>query len=169
MLFFEDDMLLDFEGYCPFGLRKNTPKLYDTIISIMKKEKYDFLKLSFSEFYGHNGEQWSWHNVPEQLRNEYFGTISSRPPTTFNNIKSLEGIPYVDGEVYYSNWPHIISKEGNKKCFLDTIWASPFEQTWMSHLYTLTKQDKIKPAILLASPITHNRVHHYGAGERREN
>ena len=169
MLFFEDDMLLDFEGYCPFGLRKNVSKLYDSMINIMKKEKYDFLKLSFSEFYGHNGEQWSWHNVPQHLRIEYFGQIPSKPPTLFHNIKSLDGIPYVDGEVYYSNWPHIISKEGNKKCFLDTKWASPFEQTWMSHLYTLTKQDKLKPAILLASPITHNRVHHYGSGERREN
>lgn len=169
MLFFEDDMLLDFEGYCPFGLRKNVSKLYDTMINIMKKENYDFLKLSFSEFYGHNGEQWSWHNVPQHLRIEYFGQIPSKPPTLFRNIKSLDGIPYVDGEIYYSNWPHIISREGNKKCFLDTKWASPFEQTWMSHLYTLTKQDKLKPAILLASPITHNRVHHYGSGERREN
>jgi hypothetical protein len=135
----------------------------------MTKENYDFLKLSFSEFYGNNADQWSWHNVPESQRLEYFGKISSKPYTKFNNIKSLDGIPYVDGEVYYSNWPHIINKEGNKKCFLDVKWAAPFEQTWMSHIYTLTKKQIIKPAILLASPITHNRVHHYEKNQRKEN
>ena len=169
MFFFEDDMLLDFEDYCAFGLRKNTPKLYDSSISIMAKEKYDFLKLSFSEFYGHNGDQWSWHNVPHHQRLEYFDETTSRPFTQFNNIKSLEGVAYANGEIYYSNWPHIISKEGNRKCFLDTKWHHPYEQTWMSHIYTLTKNKTVNPAILLASPITHNRTHHYHATDRREN
>lgn len=169
MFFFEDDMLLDYEDKCVFGLSKNVNDLYNNIIKIIDKEKYDFIKFSFSEFYGHNGDQWSWHNVPQSLREEYFGNIQNKPYTNFNNIKSLNNVPYVDGEVYYSNWPHIISKQGNKKCFIDTQWAHPFEQTWMSHIYTLTKQQIVKPAILLASPITHNRIHHYHANERREN
>jgi hypothetical protein len=169
MLFFEDDMLLDFNGNCPFGFNKNVENLLETIIEIMNKEKYDFLKLSFSEFYGHNGDQWSWHNVPQNQKIQYFGELVNRPPTKFNNIKSLNNTPYADGEIYYSNWPHIISKEGNKRCFLDTKWAHPFEQTWMSHLYTLAHNSIIRPAILLASPITHNREHHYLASERKEN
>lgn len=169
MLFFEDDMLLDFDNTCPFGFSKKAIDLYDNMLKIMKKEKYDFLKLSFSEFYGHNGEQWSWHNVPPHLKQEYFGDINSRPNTKFNNIKSLNNIPYADGEIYYSNWPHIISREGNEKCFINTKWAHPYEQTWMSHIYTLTKNQTIKPGILLLSPITHNRVHHYGKDERKEN
>jgi hypothetical protein len=169
MVFFEDDMLLDFNGYCSFGLRKNINNLLSTVIKIMKNETYDFLKFSFSEFYGHNGEQWSWHNVPEEKRISYFGKVSKRPLTKFDKIKSINNIPYVEGEIYYSNWPHIIDQEGNQKCFLDTKWANPFEQTWMSHMYTLTVENKIHPAILLASPITHNRVHHYGKDERKEN
>jgi hypothetical protein len=169
MLFFEDDMLLDFNGNCPFGFNKNVENLLETIIEIMNKEKYDFLKLSFSEFYGHNGDQWSWHNVPQNQKIQYFGELLNRPPTKFNNIKSLNNTPYADGEIYYSNWPHIISKEGNKRCFLDTKWAHPFEQTWMSHLYTLAHNSIIRSAILLASPITHNREHHYLASERKEN
>lgn len=169
MIFFEDDMLLDLVGVCPFGFNKNVPDLLQLSIKIMDKEDYDFLKFSFSEFYGHNGEQWSWHNVPGDKRIAYFGQSSQRPLTKFNNIKSLENIPYADGEIYYSNWPHIISKSGNQKCFLDTKWHHPFEQTWMSHIYTLTKENKIKPGILLASPITHNRIHHYGSNERKEN
>ena len=135
----------------------------------MDIEEYDFLKFSFSEFYGHNGEQWSWHNIPGERKIEYFGDITKKPLTKFSNIKTINSVAYAEGEVYYSNWPHIISQEGNKKCFLDTKWASPFEQTWMSHIYTLTKEQKVKPSILLASPITHNRVHHYEGHERREN
>jgi hypothetical protein len=169
MLFFEDDMLLDFKGKCGFGFGKNAHNLYDNIIKIMNKEQYDFLKLSFSEFYGHNGEQWSWHNVPAKLRVEYFGVCKNKPMTQFTNIKTLRGIPYAEGEVYYSNWPHIISREGNRKCFIETKWDRPYEQTWMSHIYTLTKNQKIKPAILLLSPITHNRKFHYGSKERKEN
>jgi hypothetical protein len=169
MFFFEDDMLLDYKDKCSFGLSKSVNDLYNNIIKIIDKEKYDFIKFSFSEFYGHNGDQWSWHNVPQHQREEYFGNIKNKPATNFNNIKSLNNVPYVDGEVYYSNWPHIISKQGNKKCFIDTKWAHPFEQTWMSHIYSLTKQQIVKPAILLASPITHNRIHHYHANERREN
>ena len=170
MFFFEDDMLIDLSSNkCPFGFNKNVESLFDSLLRIIKTEKYDFLKFSFSEFYGHNGDQWSWHNVPENLRKEYFGKINKKPPTIFKHIKSLNGVVYADGEIYYSNWPHIISHEGNKKCFLDTKWDHPFEQTWMSHIYTLTKNNKVKPAILLASPITHNRVYHYGKEERKEN
>jgi hypothetical protein len=170
MMFFEDDMLLDLsDNVCQFGLRKNIKNLYKNLLDIIDNEDYDFLKFCFSEFYGHNGEQWTWHNVPEERRIEYFGKIKKRPPTKFNHIKSYNGVPYADGEIYYSNWPHIIGQVGNQKLFLDTKWDNPFEQTWMSHTYTLTKTNKVRPAILLASPITHNRVHFYEASERKEN
>ena len=169
MMFFEDDMLLDFHGNCSFGFNKRVDNFFDTCIKIMNNEHYDFLKMSFSEFYGNNGDQWSWHNVPSEKRIKYFGNINKKPPTNFTCIKNYKGTPYAEGDVYYCNWPHIIDQEGNKKLFLDTKWDNPFEQTWMSHIYTLTKEQKIKPAILLASPITHNRVHFYEASERKEN
>jgi hypothetical protein len=169
MFFFEDDMLLDFDGRCNFGFNKKVDNLFNTAIRIMDTEKFDFLKLSFSEFFGHNGEQWSWHNVSSDNRVKYFGKNNKRPFTNFNNIKSFNGIPYADGEIYYCNWPHIIDQEGNQKMFLDTKWDHPFEQTWMSHIYSLTKDKKINPGILLSSPITHNRVYFYEAEERKEN
>lgn len=171
MFFFEDDMLIDLNPAkcCKVGFKKNVQNLYDTLIRIMDKEDYDFLKFSFAEFFGDNSEQWSWHNVPGDRKIEYFGDRNSRPLTRFTNIKTVNKTPYIEGEIYYSNWPHIISQEGNQKMFMDTEWAHPYEQTWMSHIYTLTKENKVKPAILLASPITHNRVHHYEASERKEN
>lgn len=170
MIFFEDDMLVDLsQNQCPFGFRKNISNLYDNIIKIMDIEKYSFLKWSFSEFFGNNSLQWSWHNVPQEKRKEYFGNAKRKPFTKFSCIKSIRSIPYAEGEIYYSNWPHIITQEGNQTMFLDTTWAHPFEQTWMSHFYTLTVENQIKPAILLASPITHDRVYHYEKEERKEN
>lgn len=171
MMFFEDDMLISMSpsDTCSFGFKRKVNNLFDTIIKIMDKEDYDFLKFSFSEFYGHNGEQWSWHNVPNDKRLEYFGKLNSRPYTKFSNIKSIDGTPYAEGEIYYCNWPHIIGQNGNDKLFLETTWAHPYEQTWMSHIYTLTKEKKVNPALLLASPIFHNRVHFYEAHERKEN
>lgn len=170
MIFFEDDMLLDLSNsLCPFGFHKNVNNLFTNSQRIMDIEKYDFLKLTFSEFYGDNHLQWAWHNVPSPRKEEYFGEINEKPLTKFSCIKSYDRIPYAEGDVYYSNWPHIIGKEGNKKCFLDTKWEYPYEQTWMSHMYTMTVEKKIKPAILLASPITHNRVYFYEGKERKEN
>jgi hypothetical protein len=63
----------------------------------------------------------------------------------------------------------IVGKEGNRKMFIDTTWAHPYEQTWMSHMFQETKKGNLKPAVLLASPIWHNRIVYYEAHERREN
>lgn len=169
MLFFEDDMLLDFEGNCSSGFTKNVPDLLMKSIDIMEKEKYSFLKLCFTEFYGDNSQQWAWHNVKGTANKEFFGDIVEKPQTKFTCIKHYEGVAYAEGEVYYCNWPHVISKEGNQACFMDTLWDYPFEQTWMSHIYKLTRDGKVNPGILLASPFTHNREIHYGQEERREN
>lgn len=170
MVFFEDDMLLDLsDTKCQFGFPKNVNNLFTNMQRIMDVQGYDFLKLTFSEFYGDNSLQWSWHNVPSPRKEEYFGQINEKPLTKFSHIKSYERIPFIEGEIYYSNWPHIIGQSGNKKMFLDTKWTYPYEQTWMSHFYTLTINKEIKPAILLASPITHNRVYFYEGSERKEN
>ena len=171
MMFFEDDMLIDLDktNRCSFGFSKYVNDLFNNLIRIMDLEEYDFLKFSFSEFYGHNGDQWSWHNVPMENKIKYFGDINKKPLTKFKNIKTMNQVPYAEGEIYYSNWPHIIDQEGNKKLFLDTKWAHPYEQTWMSHIYNLTVENKVNAAILLSSPITHNRVHFYEAHERKEN
>ena len=63
----------------------------------------------------------------------------------------------------------IVGKKGNQKMFLDTTWANPYEQTWMSHMFQETRKGNIKPAVLLASPIKHDRIAHYKPEDRREN
>ncbi len=181
MIFFEDDMQLNClktkNQTCKNGFKKYHKNLYKDILRIMNKEGYDFLKLSFTEFYGDNSTQWAWYNVLQDKREEYWpeysklpehGLDKNSPKTVFKNIKSLNGLPYADGEIYYSNWPQIITKEANKKMFLDTRWAHPFEQIWMSHFFQMTKRGELNPAILLLSPIEHDRFDNYDSYLRKE-
>jgi hypothetical protein len=181
-VFLEDDMCLhdlSMEGkFCRNGFRQYIPNLYDKIHKIMLKEKFDFLKLSYTEVYMDNNIQVSWYNVPQNIREEIWpyysklpinGLDPNAPRTQFNKIEVLDELSYITGEIYYANWPMIVSKEGNKKMFLDTKWAHPYEQTWMSYMFQETRKGNLKPAILLASPINHNRIVWYKPEERREN
>jgi hypothetical protein len=181
-VFLEDDMCLHtptMEGkFCRNGFRQFIPNLYDTIHKIMIKENFDYLKLSYTEVYMDNNIQVSWYNVPQGVRTEVWphydrlpvnGLDNNAPRTQFNNINVLDGVSYISGEIYYANWPMIVSKEGNKKMFIDLKWAHPYEQTWMSHMFQETRKGNLHPAVLLASPVNHNRIIWYKPEERREN
>ena len=177
-LFFEDDMFFfPNEGVCRNGFNRYVPNLYTKSLEIMKKENFDFLKLNYSEFYGDNGTQWSWYNVPQSVREQFWpgknrlpvqGLDPNAPKTVYTHVLSHKGLPYTIGEVYYCNWPQLVSRPGNQKMFLDTTWAHPFEQTWMSHMYQLVKKEELYPALLLLTPTEHNRFEHYDGGLRKE-
>jgi hypothetical protein len=179
--FFEDDMGFypkNELGFCRNGFRKYIPDLYTKVHEIMAKEDFDFLKLSFTEVYMDNNIQVAWYNVPQKIRTENWpdydrlpitGLDPYAPRTKFDKIEVHEGISYIFGQIYYANWPMIVSKKGNKKMFIDTKWAHPFEQTWMSYMYQLTLKNELNPGILLASPVNHDRIAHYKAQDRREN
>jgi len=178
MFFFEDDMFFyPHEGVCRNGFNRMTLDLYNKSINITKQENFDFLKLNFSEFFGDNSTQWTWYNVPQVVREQYWpdysklpehGTDPNAPRVRYENIKIYEGVPYVTGEIYYCNWPQLVSKRGSKKMFLDTTWAHPYEQTWMSHMYQELKKDKLKFGLLLLTPTEHNRFDHYERELRKE-
>jgi hypothetical protein len=177
-LFFEDDMFFfPNEGVCRNGFNRYVQNLYSISLEIMKKENFDFLKLNYSEFFGDNGTQWSWYNVPQVVREEFWpenprlpvqGLDPNAPRAVYKNIISHKGVPYTNGEVYYSNWPQIVSRSGNKKMFLDTTWAHPYEQTWMSHMFQLTKKGELNGGLLLMTPTEHNRFEHYDGKLRKE-
>lgn len=168
--FFEDDMLfyLDKDTKCRNGFPRKVDDLYNKCIGIIKDENLDFLKLNFSEFFGDNSYQWSWYNIPQHIKEKFWPGSTIVPFTQFNKIKIYQGLPYILGEIYYCNWPQIVSKSGNKKMFLDTKWKYPYEQTWMSHIYQLIKREEISSGVLLSSPTNHNRFEHYKASERKE-
>ena len=178
-LFFEDDMFFyPHEGQvCRNGFNRYVPNLYSKTLQIVKKENFDFLKLNYSEFFGDNGTQWSWYNVPQNIRQKYWpgknrlpeqGLDPNAPRAVYNSVNSFQGVPYVTGEVYYCNWPQIVTRTGNQKMFLDTTWGHPFEQTWMSHMYQLVKKDELYPGLLLMTPTEHDRFEHYERSLRKE-
>jgi len=178
-MFFEDDMFFynGPDAVCRNGFNRYVKNLYNNVIEIAQKYKLDFLKFSYSEFFGDNGTQWSWYNVPQVVREEYFpekkqlpvrGQDPDAPKTQFNNIRVHNGIPFVDGDVYYSNWPQVVTRIGNKKMFLTEKWAHPYEQTWMSYMFQETKKGNLKPALLLASPTEHDRFEFYDGKLRKE-
>tara|TARA_B100000085_G_scaffold84093_1_gene75879 strand:+ start:4648 stop:6483 length:1836 start_codon:yes stop_codon:yes gene_type:complete len=180
--FFEDDMTSNSseeEGkFCRNGLRKYIPNLYEILHKIIIKEDLDYLKMSFTEVYWDNDIQTSWYNVPQEVRTQYWpdydrlpvnGSDPNAPRTKFNEIRNLDGVAYIDGEVTYTNWPMIMSKKGNQKVFLDIKWEHPYEQTWMSYVFQEQKKGNIKAGVLLASPIWHERIKYYQPEERREN
>jgi len=180
MIWSEDDFFFQNKPNetCRNGFNRYTPNLYQKCLDILKKENFDFLKISFSEFYGDNSTCWPWYNVPQDFRQRHWpnkpklpvhGLDPDAPLSNFKNIKSHKGLPYVTGEVYYCNWTHFITKEGNRKMFQDTKWDRPFENTWMSYSYQETIKGKINPGLLLLTPIEHNRFHHYDGSLRREN
>jgi hypothetical protein len=180
-LFLEDDMGIhapDQTGYCRNGFRFYVPNLYDTALKIIEGSDIDFLKLSYTEVYMDNNIQVSWYNVPQTVRSEFWpnydklptnGLDPNCPRTKFDSIEVVDGVSYITGDIYYCNWPTIAGKKGNQKMFLDTTWARPYEQTWMSYMFQETQKGNLKPAILLASPINHNRIEFYTPEERREN
>jgi hypothetical protein len=179
MLFFEDDMFF-FSKHekCRNGFNRFEPDLYNKTLKIIKKENFDFMKFNFTELYGDNSTQWAWYNVPQKIREEHWpekpflpvqGLDPNAPRANYKHIKSYDGVPYTNGEVYYCNWPHLVSKTGNQKMFLDTKWAHPFEQTWMSHMFQLSIKGELNSGILLMTPTEHDRFDYYKAEERREN
>jgi len=176
----EDDMFFQNkpEETCRNGFNRYIPNLYQKCLEIVQREKFDFLKINFTEFYGDSSTCWAWYNVPQHVREELWpnnkrlpvnGLDLNAPLTEFKNIKSHKGLPYVTGNIYYSNWTHFITKEGNRKMFQDTRFQHPFENTWMSHIYQETIKEKIKPGLLLLTPVEHDRFHHYDGSLRREN
>jgi hypothetical protein len=179
MYFFEDDMFFyPKKGeLCKNGFPRYTENLYQKSLEIIHKENFDFLKLNFTEFYGDNSTQWSWYNVPQNFRESHWpnnkklpthGISENAPRTKFNEIKIHKGVPYANGEIYLCNWPIVLSKKGSYKCYLETKFQSPFEQTLMSHNFQQTIKGKLNPGILLMTPTEHDRFDHYPSNLRKE-
>ncbi|MBX3134094.1 MAG: glycosyltransferase [Gemmatimonadaceae bacterium] len=180
-VFIEDDMLLNDASappLCRSGFRSYVPELRDVVLHIMELEQYDALKLSFTEFYGTNNVQVAWYNVsdatraavwPEQPKLPRTGVDPDGPSTRFETIRRVGDVSYADGEVYYCNWPQLVSRAGNRRLFLESPLPDPSEASWMADFFERTLRGEVRLAVLLASVITHDRFHHYAAGERREN
>lgn len=167
MIWFEDDMLLapPIPAVCRNGLTSYVPSLLARAISVVLKERLDYLKLSFTEFFGDHHLNWAWYNVPGPVRRREFpdGTYHTR----ISHTGVEDGVSYVVGEVHYSNWPTLMTRRGNAQLFL----AKPeplHEQHYMADAFLLMRGGTLRAGVLLASPIQHDRTHHYAADDRKE-
>ena len=61
-----------------------------------------------------------------------------------------------------------MNREGNYKCYIETRFTHPYEQTLMSHCYQETVKGRINSAVLLMTPTEHNRFDFYQAELRKE-
>lgn len=177
-VFFEDDMLLFpiSDGVtCRSGYRTYIQNLYRNSLHIVYKEDYDYLKLTYSEFFGTNKKQWAWYNIDDRSRRVFFPEAPIRsehpnscPDTICTAKKTLGDIEYFEGEYHYCNWPSWISRRGNYKIFIESPLKHPYEQVWMANVFHQLRANELKAAVLALSPINHNRFVFYHAEERKE-
>lgn len=174
--FFEDDMTISGSYNTDnFGFPKYVNNLYKQCHEILVKEDLDFLKISFEEFYSSHATNIAFMNIDNKTREKYYPdrkkAITNLPPTSFTKIAKNEknGLTYALGEdIYYSNWPCLFSKSGNRKLFIDEKIDNPHEQIWMAKNFKLQKEGKMKVGVLLSSCITHCRITFYEAKKRKE-
>nr|QMP83034.1 MAG: hypothetical protein [Caudoviricetes sp.] len=180
-LFFEDDMHLmgPTDEKCRNRYSRYVPGLFQKSLDIVIEEKLDFLKLSYTEFFGDNKLQWAYTNIPQEVRSKYFpgndklgetfeDTLNAIPRTIYTERKKYKDLGYLIGEPHFCNWPLWFSRKGNYTLFLETVYRYFYEQTAMSLNFSLQKEGRMKCGVLELSPIEHNRFDHYPGEERRE-
>lgn len=169
MIFLEDDMTFTQDNnVCRSGFRKQIPNLFSRCMKIMRKEKLDYLKLSFSEIFYDNHIQTAWFNTHEPKRTNYWGYRTKPPEVRMHHISKVRDLSYAVGEVFYCNWPHIMSRNGSKKIFEERKYLWPGEDRLMAYAYELQREGKLKAGVLLASPIQHERKFDYDRNKRKE-
>ena len=176
IVWFEDDMLLvDRNGnsgdvttsqICKNGFARHHAGFIKKCIKILRKERLDFLKFSFTEYYGDHYTQWAWFNLPPEEKMGFFANNDKR--LLYNHIACEDGLSYAVGEVYYSNWPLIMTKDGNRKLFLENKLSHPYEQFVMAKSFRLLRGGGMRSGVLLASLINHARECQYNKLERKE-
>lgn len=175
MIFFEDDMVLNDSTQrnqiCKAGFKKYDEDLFEKAISILEENALDYLKLTFSEFFGNCHDNWAWYNMDPTSKDQFLKNDDSPENRTRMFYSGVHrNLAYAIGEFYYSNWPILFSKEGNRKFFIEECSESKIpESILMAKMQKLLRQRKMKGGSLLASPITHRRFKHYGKGQRVEN
>jgi hypothetical protein len=154
--YFEDDMLFEKEGKCKYGIEKHSKDLFDKLIGIMEEKKFDFLKLSYCEFQISNEYDWV-----KSLAKSKFKSQENLVKTTFTNKDNFRSLTYLEGEIYFCNWPMIMSKEGNRKCLIGKVSEKKYEYQIADRIHKDICKGLIKSAVLLMSPINHTRMKKY--------
>jgi len=169
---FEDDMLLvradEEPAVCDNGLSRHVHETGASCLAVLQREFCDYVKFSFSEIFGAHHTQWGWINLSDEAKAHYFPGVIDPPRTVFHAVHSLSHVPYALGEVYYSNWPQVVTRRGTRRLFFDERREPCFEQYWTARSFELLRLGHVKAAVLLASPVNHHRTQDYARVERVE-
>lgn len=172
MFWFEDDMLLAAKGeppsHCENGYPRHVDELVAASLAIQQREHLDYLKLSFTEIFGDHHQQWGLKNLNPEERAAYDAGAEELPRAELSAPCNLADTAYVTGDVYYSNWPHLMNRRGTKKLLLDERKKTVFEQHWAGRSFKLLRSNQLRAGVLLASPIHHHRTQNYQQAERAE-
>jgi hypothetical protein len=168
LYWFEDDMLLYAPEAqpCRNGFRAHVPGLAQITKQIVRRESLDFLKLSFTEFFGDHHLNWAWYHISPDLRERSFPDGTFRTRIQYSGAEG--GISYIVGDVHFDNWPTYMTRRGNALLFLMDDAPAAWEGCYMARAFELQQRVELRAGALLASPVNHNRTYYYPAEERRE-
>ncbi len=168
LYWFEDDMLLHAPDAppCRNGLRAHVPGLAEVTKKIVRRESLDFLKLSFTEFFGDHHLNWAWYHISPELRERAFPDGTFRTRIQYSGAEG--GVSYIVGDVHFDNWPTYMTRRGNALLFLTGEVPVAWEGCYMARGFELQQRGEVRAGALLASPVNHSRTYHYPAEERRE-
>jgi hypothetical protein len=118
LYWFEDDMLLHAPGspLCRNGLRTHVPGLCEVTRKIARREKLDFIKLSFTEYFGDHHLNWAWYHISRELRECAFPDGTFRTRIHHSGVE--KEVSYIVGDVHFDNWPTYMTRRGNTQIFL---------------------------------------------------
>ena len=172
MFWFEDDMLLvaadDRWQACENGLPRHVHEVASAALAMLQREFADYVKLSFTEVRGAHHTQRAWDYLTAEGREHYFPGVDEAPPQAVAAIQCLGHVPYAVGEACYSNWPHVVSRRGSRRLFLDEQREPSDERSWAARSFALLRAGELRAAVLLASPVHHDRTQQYASAERIE-
>ncbi len=143
MFYFEDDILFhpqrDPPGRCRFGFPNFVRDVLSHAVRIVVEEDLAYLKFNFHEL-------WFDHS-----RN-----FTTQVPSFFEKLSVLGEAAYFVGDVYYSNWPMLITQAASQAIF-SAGEVLMTEGTYMQRAQELRERGELRTGVLCAWPMGHDR------------
>ena len=160
LYWFEDDMLLHAPDapLCRNGFRAHVAGLDQAIKLIVRREHLDYLKLSFTQFFGDHHLNWAWYHVRRDLRERSFPDGTFRTRILHSGAEG--GVSYIVGDVHFDNWPTYITRRGNALLFLTNDVPAAWEGCYMARAFELQQRGELRGArcwhrpSIITAPIT---------------
>lgn len=167
-VYFEDDYITHepTNKLCRSGYPMYVDGWVDKALAIAIRENLHYLKLCFSEVFYDNDVQVSWFNMAHDDRRRYFPGARKAPGTVFTREGEVDGLGYLIGEVYWSTWPQVMSKEGCRFLLRSDIRGRRSRYA-MAELYKLAAARTFRPAVLKATLASHDRKFDYDRNTRK--